>query len=144
MTLSGRINTPLSLKYRFNNIEFNNQQDAMWSRHYQGYFTISDSFQSSTAACSRGGRGAAAGHPLRETLTCWVVAKQYSAVLRMLQMRQSSSNVNFATSEPSFSFNKLVMVSPPLLLVVLEQRKETKTVRFSGTQTSTVNQTSMP
>lgn len=60
--------------------------------------------------------------PLRGKLTCWVVARQYSAVLRMLQMRHSSSKVNFATSEPSFSFSKLVMVSPPLLLVVLEKK----------------------
>lgn len=55
-------------------------------------------------------------------LTCWVVARQYSAVLRMLQMRQSSSRVNLATSEPSFSLRRLLMVSPPLLLVVLRKR----------------------
>lgn len=54
-------------------------------------------------------------------LTCWVVARQYSAVLRMLQMRQSSSKVNLATSEPSFSLRRLLMVSPPLLLVVLRK-----------------------
>lgn len=67
-------------------------------------------------------------------LTCWVVAKQYSAVLRMLQMRQSSSKVNLATSEPSFSFSKLVMVSPPLLLVVLEKEiyKKDKTRKACG------------
>ena len=54
-------------------------------------------------------------------LTCWVVARQYSAVLRMLQMRQSSSRVNLAASEPSFSLSRLLMVSPPLLLVVLRK-----------------------
>lgn len=54
-------------------------------------------------------------------LTCWVVARQYSAVLRILQMRQSSSSVNLATSEPSFSLRRLLMVSPPLLLVVLRK-----------------------
>lgn len=73
--------------------------------------------------------------PLRGNLTCWVVARQYSAVLRMLQIRQSSSKVNFATSEPSFSFSKLVMVSPPLLLVVLENKtQQIKPVRFLSVQ----------
>ena len=59
--------------------------------------------------------------------TCWVVARQYSAVLRMLQMRQSSSTVNLATSEPSFSFSRLLMVRPPLLplLVLFHGRRET-------------------
>jgi len=66
---------------------------------------------------------AASQRRCRGKLTCWVVARQYSAVLRMLQMRQSSSKVNFATSDPSFSFSKLVMVSPPLLLVVLGKKK---------------------
>lgn len=77
--------------------------------------------------------GGAAGCP-PGVLTCWVVAKQYSAVLRMLQMRQSSSKVNLATSEPSFSFSKLVMVSPPLLLVVLEKEiyKKDKTRKACG------------
>ena len=51
--------------------------------------------------------------------TCCVVSRQYSAVLRMLQMRHSSSTVNFAASEPSFSFSRLLMVSPTLLLLVL-------------------------
>lgn len=58
-------------------------------------------------------------------LTCWVVARQYSAVLRMLQMRHSSSRVNLATSEPSFSLRRLLMVSPPLLLLVLKKRTGT-------------------
>lgn len=53
--------------------------------------------------------------------TCCVVARQYSAVLRMLQMRQSSSVVNLATSKASFSFNRLLIVRPPLLLLVLQQ-----------------------
>lgn len=51
-------------------------------------------------------------------VTCCVVARQYSAVLRMLQMRHSSSIVNLATS-PSFSFSRLLMVRPPLLVLVL-------------------------
>lgn len=58
-------------------------------------------------------------------LTCWVVARQYSAVLRMLQMRHSSSRVNLATSEPSFSLRRLLIVSPPLLLLVLKKRTGT-------------------
>lgn len=52
---------------------------------------------------------------------CCVVARQYSAVLRMLQIRQSSSTVNFAASETSFSFSRLLMVRPPLLLLDLER-----------------------
>lgn len=58
---------------------------------------------------------------------CCVVARQYSAVLRMLQMRQSSSTVNFAASEPSFSFSKLLMVRPPLLLLDLKREKDRQT-----------------
>lgn len=54
-------------------------------------------------------------------LACCVVARQYSAVLRMLQIRQSSSTVNFAASEPSFSFSRLLMVRPPLLLLDLDR-----------------------
>lgn len=51
-------------------------------------------------------------------------------------MRQSSSKVNFATSEPSFSFSKLVMVSPPLLLVVLEIKNKDKSCKaFKRTDT---------
>lgn len=38
-----KINTFLSLKYRFNNAELNNQRDAMCSRHHQGYLSTSDS-----------------------------------------------------------------------------------------------------
>lgn len=57
-------------------------------------------------------------------LACCVVARQYSAVLRMLQIRQSSSTVNFAASEPSFSFSRLLMVRPPLLLLDLEGKKD--------------------
>lgn len=37
-------------------------------------------------------------------------------------MRHSSSRVNLATSEPSFSLRRLLMVSPPLLLLVLKKR----------------------
>ena len=59
---------------------------------------------------------------LSGVLTCWVVARQYSAVLRMLQMRHSASSVNLATSEPSFSLRRLLMVSPPLLLLVLKKK----------------------
>lgn len=55
---------------------------------------------------------------------CSVVTRQYSAVLRMLQMRQSSSTVNLAASEPSFSFSRLLMVRPPLLL--LDLRRENR------------------
>lgn len=66
-----------------------------------------------------------------------MVARQYSAVLRMLQIRQSSSTVNLAASEPSFSFRRLLMVSPPVLLLDLktmikktgqkaEEKKQTK------------------
>lgn len=57
---------------------------------------------------------------------CCVVARQYSAVLRMLQIRQSSSMVNFAVSEPSFSFSKLLMVRPPLLLLDLDGKVDVK------------------
>lgn len=57
---------------------------------------------------------------------CCVVARQYSAVLRMLQIRQSSSMVNFAASEPSFSFRRLLMVSPPVLLLDLKKGKHQK------------------
>lgn len=57
---------------------------------------------------------------------CCVVARQYSAVLRMLQIRQSSSTVNFAASEPSFSFSRLLMVRPPLLLLDLDGAIEVK------------------
>lgn len=67
-------------------------------------------------------RGKGGGGEGGRRLTCWVVARQYSAVLRMLQIRQSSSSVNLATSEPSFSLRRLLMVSPPLLLVVLRKR----------------------
>lgn len=55
---------------------------------------------------------------------CCVVARQYSAVLRMLQIRQSSSTVNFAASEPSFSFRRLLMVSPPVLLLHLKGKQK--------------------
>ena len=58
---------------------------------------------------------------------CCVVARQYSAVLRMLQIRQSSSTVNFAASEPSFSFSRLLMVRPPLLLLDLDRDIDRKT-----------------
>lgn len=58
---------------------------------------------------------------------CCVVAKQYSAVLRMLQIRQSSSTVNFAASDPSFSFSRLLIVRPPLLLLDLETETHTHT-----------------
>lgn len=50
-----------------------------------------------------------------------MVARQYSAVLRMLQIRQSSSTVNLAASETSFSFRRLLMVRPPVLLLDLER-----------------------
>lgn len=122
---NSKINTFLSLKYRLNNVELNNQWIFL-------YFWLSQSPQQHR-------RGA--GCPLRGKLTCWVVARQYSAVLRMLQMRQSSSKVNFATSEPSFSFSKLVMVSPPLLLVVLEKKKKPQQIKplwFLGVQTHRV------
>lgn len=74
-----------------------------------------------------------------------MVARQYSAVLRMLQIRQSSSTVNLAASEPSFSFRRLLMVSPPVLLLDLkmiiiiikkgaESRKKTTTKKRVNTR----------
>lgn len=63
---------------------------------------------------------------------CSVVTRQYSAVLRMLQMRQSSSTVNLAASEPSFSFSRLLMVRPPLLLLDLRREKQCVSVEGSG------------
>lgn len=63
--------------------------------------------------------------------TCCVVARQYSAVLRMLQIRQSSSTLNFAASQPSFSFSRLVMVRPPLLLLDLDMLKKNSKKRKS-------------
>lgn len=140
---NSKINTFLSLKYRFNNVELKNQRDAMWSRHYYGYFRTSDSSslhsrpplkreQRSISGQTRGCCWVPAQRRCGGKLTCWVVAKQYSAVLRMLHMRQSSSKVNLATSEPSFSFSKLVMVSPPLLLVVLEEKQQKKRQNLWG------------
>lgn len=106
---NNKINTFLSLKYRLSSVELSNQ----WIFLSLLAISVSTATQKKDWC------------PLRGKLTCWVVARQYSAVLRMLQMRQSSSKVNFATSEPSFSFSKLVMVSPPLLLVVLEKKPQT-------------------
>lgn len=66
---------------------------------------------------------------LQRAHACCVVARQYSAVLRMLQIRQSSSTVNLAASETSFSFRRLLMVSPPVLLLDLKiTKKERKKV----------------
>lgn len=147
LLFSGRkskITTFLSSKYRLNNVEFNNQWDTVWSRRYYRYFSTSDSSslhsslplkreQQSISGQKRGCCWVQSQRCCRGKLTCWVVAKQYSAVLRMLQMRQSSSKVNFATSEPSFSFSKLVMVSPPLLLVVLGKKKDKTSRAFRCT-----------
>lgn len=66
---------------------------------------------------------------------CSVVTRQYSAVLRMLQMRQSSSTVNLAASEPSFSFSRLLMVRPPLLLLDLQREKHGVSVEGGGGDT---------
>lgn len=68
--------------------------------------------------------------------TCCVVARQYSAVLRMLQMRHSSSIVNLAASDPSFSFSKLLMVRPPLLVLVLHANKHKHGYQRTRTQPS--------
>lgn len=78
---------------------------------------------------------------------CCVVARQYSAVLRMLQIRQSSSTVNLAASEPSFSFRRLLMVSPTVLLLDLKiiikkgQKTEKKGVNTRMLKSVSANKT---
>lgn len=69
-------------------------------------------------------------------VTCCVVARQYSAVLRMLQIRHSSSIVNLAASDPSFSFSRLLMVRPPLLVQVLQADKHKHGYQRTRTQPS--------
>lgn len=70
------------------------------------------------------------------SVTCCVVARQYSAVLKMLQIRHSSSIVNLATSDPSFSFSRLLMVRPPLLVLVLHANMHKHSYQSTLTQPS--------